>query len=239
MNLWQLTQSNARLDVGPLEAKVDFLNPARGIHDLTWNSTPITGRLLGVTVAEETAPPSSLSTAGIDCYVRANDLVANYPQSQSQRFTLQVYWRLTSRGTDLLMIDTIVSLQTSLLECFPKALLSTQLPEGDVFAIALKGAPSQIIADRLTSDEPVGILVRSSGQAWSYLEMTHPTDLGYWRVSHKDGIQMEHELGGEFQEKGVIRRLRVRGAFLARENDEQAARQLVAEFAAAEPPLTA
>jgi hypothetical protein len=239
MNFWQLTQSNARLDIGSLKAVVDLDNPALGIHDLRWNAMPIAGSLLGVTVAEESAPPSSLSTAGIDRYVRGSDLVANYPQNQSQHFTLQVYWRLEPRDADLLVIDTIVSLQTSLLECFPKAVLTTQLPQGEVRAITDDESRSWAIDERLTSDLPTGLLVRCHNQPWSYFEMTHPTDLGSWRVSHDDGTQMEHELGGEFQEKGVIRRLRVRGAFLHHENDEQIARHMVAEFADSEPPLTA
>jgi hypothetical protein len=239
MNLWQLTHSDARLTVGSLTASVDLMNPARGIHNLAWNTAPIAGSLLGVTVAEEAASPIPLSTEGIDQYARGNDLVANYPQSQSQRFTLQVYWRIARSTANLIVIDAIVSLQTSLLECFPRTLLSTQLPQGDVLAIAGDGSSALALKDRFTSDEPAGVLVRCDGEPWSYFEVTHPTDLGCWRVTGGDSLQIERELGGEFQEKGVIRRLRVRGAFLTRENDEQVAREILAEFAAAEPPLTA
>lgn len=238
MNPWQLTHSNARFNIGSLQAHVDLLDPGLGIHGLNWNSTPLAGNLLGVTVTEESAPPSQLSIEGVDHYVRGSDLVANYPQSQSQRFTLQVYWRVTNSAPNLIVIDAIVSLQTSLLECFPKALLTTRLPQGDVFTIARNGSPALTTPDRFTSEEPAGTLVRCDGQLWSYLEATHPTDLGCWRVAQGSGIQIERELGGEFQEKGVIRRLRVRSVFLARENDEQVARQILAEFAEAEPPLT-
>jgi hypothetical protein len=236
MNFWQLTHSNARLKVGSLKASVDLLNPSLGIHELKWNTAPIVGNLLGVAVAEESAPPSSLSTAGLDLYIRGNDLVGNYPQSQAQRFTLQIYWRIARSTTNILVIDTIVSLQTSLLECFPKALLTTQLPMGEMLAISRDD--SLTIKERISSDEPAGILVRCNDESWSYFEMTHPTDLGCWRGVRNDGLRLERELGGEFQEKGVIRRLRVRGAFLAREHDEQVARQILTEFAESEPPLT-
>jgi hypothetical protein len=239
MDLWQLTQSHARLDAGSLQATVDLLNPALGLHDLLWNGAPISGNLLGVTVAEESALPTPLSTDGIDRYVRGNDLVANYPQSQSQGFNLQVYWRIGVSSADLLIIDAIVSLQTSLLECFPKALLTTQLPEGAVLAIARDDSLALTISDRHASDEPAGTLVRCDSEAWSYVEMTHPTDLGRWRVTRDGEIQIERELGGEFQEKGVIRRLRVRGAFMPRINDEAITAKLIAQFAEAEPPLTA
>lgn len=236
MDLWQLTQSTARLKAEPLAASVDLFNPSLGLHELKWNLVPLAGNLLGVTIADESAPALSLATKGLDGYVRGNDLVANYPQNEWQRFTLQVYWRIVAREADLLVVDTIVSLQTSLLECFPKALLTTRLPGGEVLAISRND--SLTIGEQISSDEPAGALVRCDGQPWSYFEMTHPTDLGCWNAARNDGIQLGHELGGEFQEKGVIRRLRVRGAFLPRKNDEQAARRLLVEFAEAEPPLT-
>jgi hypothetical protein len=239
MNHWQLTEAVARLTHCPLEARVDLLNPALGMHALTWNAAPLAGNLLGVTVAEESAPPMPVAIAGSDRYVRGNDLVANYPECKAQHFTLQVYWRIATSAPNLTVIDAIVSLQTSLLECFPKAVLTTKLPSGEVLAITNDGSLLAVAADRLTSDEPAGVLVRGDDHAWSYLEMTHPTDLGCWRVTRTGGIQLERELGGEFQEKGVIRRLRVRGAFMARDSDEETAAQLIAEFAASEPPLTA
>jgi hypothetical protein len=239
MTLWHLTHSNARLDADSLQATVDLLNPALGMHELTWDAAPLGGNVLGVTVAEESTPPTPLSTEGIDRYVRGNDLVANYPQSQSQRFTLQAYWRIATRAINLVVVDAIVSLQTSLLECFPKAVLTTKLPYGEALVITRENAQALTIEDRLASDEPAGVLVRCDGQPWTYFEMTHPADLGCWQVTRSGGVQLERDLGGEFQEKGVIRRLRVRGAFVARENDEQTARTILAEFADSEPPLTA
>ena len=70
--------------------------------------------------------------------------------------------------------------------------------------------------------------------------MTHPLDQGAWRLARsEDGkILMRRNLGGSFLEKGVIRRLRFRGAFLPRENDLQRAAQLFTDLAAETPPLT-
>ena len=239
MNLWQLTAANARLISGPLQAQVDLLNPALGLHELAWNDAPIGGNLFGVTVAEGSIAQMPLSTDGMDQFVRGNDLVANYPQGEAQRFTLHMYWRIAQSAASLVVIDAIVSLQTSLLECFPKALLTTNLPNGKVLAVTGAGSPTLAVTDRLASDEPSGVLVRSDGCPWSYLEMTHPADLGCWRVARAHAVQLERELGGEFQEKGVIRRLRVRGAFMARENDELIATQILSYFAESAPPLTA
>lgn len=238
MNLWQLTHSDASLKAGPLQAKVDVLNPALGLHDLTWNSVPIAGNLFGVSIAAG-AIAVAMPVEGIDRYVRGNDLVANYPECQSQQFTLHVYWRVVANSAQQIVMDSIVSLQTSLLECFPKAVLTTNLPGGQVLAFSTETAPASEIGEYLSSDQSTGVLVRGADPHWSYFEATHPTDLGCWRVSRADGIQVQRELGGEFQEKGVIRRLRVRGAFLARKHDERVARELFAAFAESEPPLTA
>lgn len=239
MNLWQLTESNARLAADSLKARVDLLNPAHGLYNLTWCNAPITGNLLGVTVAEDQAASRPLATAGLDCFVRGNDLVANYPECAAQPFTLHMYWRVVERSATGVVIDAIVSLQTSLWECFPKALLTTNLPGGEVLSISNDYSLPVVISGDVTSTSPHSVLVRCADMPWSYVEMTHPTDLGSWRAMTVDGTQLTRELGGNFQEKGVIRRLRVRGAFVPRAGDEQAARQLLANFAASEPPLTA
>lgn len=238
MNLWQLSHSDASLNAGPLQAKVDVLNPARGMHELTWNSVPIAGSLFGVSVASG-AIAVAMPVEGIDRYVRGNDLVANYPECQSQQFTLHIYWRVVANSAHQIVMDAILSLQTSRLECFPKALLTTNLPGGEVLAFSREATAATEIGEYLSSDQSAGVLVRGANTQWSYFEATHPTDLGNWRVSRANGIQVQRELGGEFQEKGVIRRLRIRGAFLARKDDERVAREIFAAFAESEPPLTA
>ena len=70
--------------------------------------------------------------------------------------------------------------------------------------------------------------------------MTHPADLGDWQIAcpTKQQCVVERELGGAFLEKGVIRRMRVRGAFLPRGDDLELAAQSLAELAADAPPLT-
>ncbi len=179
----------------------------------------------------------------MDRFVRGVDLVANYPQTETQRFTLHVYWRVIAAEASLVILDSIVSLQTSLLECFPKVILTTKLPARKALLIAGDGSPPTSIHERLEGHETAGVLLRDADQAWSYLEMTHPADLGRWRVEPGDSISIHRELGGEFQEKGVIRRLRTRGAFFPcshdLESDLEMAVRLLGEFAASSPPLTA
>jgi len=85
------------------------------------------------------------------------------------------------------------------------------------------------------------VVLRSSTGNWSYAEMTHPLDQGTWQLARsKDGKTLiRRNLGGSFLEKGVIRRLRFRGAFLPRENDLERAVGLFKLFATESPPLTA
>jgi len=236
---WQLAESNARLQVGSLLASVDLLQPANGLHQLSWQNASVAGKLLGVTVAEQSATPTNLATASIDKFVRGGDLVANYPQCESQPFTLHIYWRVAAANSRLIILDAIVSLQTSLLECFPKAILTTELPASETWLVPGDGSSPTKLGQQLESNEPAGVLLRGAGNGWSYLEVTHPDDLGEWRVANSSTTKIERELGGEFQEKGVIRRLRVRGAFLAAENDLEVATQVIKDFAASPPPLTA
>jgi hypothetical protein len=241
---WQLGGDKALLNAEGLQASVDISIPSLGLHELSLNGKPIAGQLLGVTVAEEGAPPTELAISGIDCFVRGGDLVANYPQCETQPFTLHNYWRIAEASDKLIVIDAIVSLQTTLLECYPKTILTTELPAEHSLVLSTDLVSPDKVAEQsassiFESDELVGILLRGIHPEWSYVEITHPTDLGTWRIEKNGNTRMRRELGGEFQEKGVIRRLRVRGAFVSRENDEQIARQILAEFAASEPPLTA
>lgn len=239
LSAWQLTQSLGQLNCGALAARVNVEQPSLGLHELSLNGAPITGQLLGVTVAEEGAPPTELAIAGIDTFVRGGDLVANYPQCETQPFTLHNYWRIAEASDKLIVIDAIVSLQTTLLECYPKTILTTELQAEDSLVLSPDEVADQSANSILESDESVGVLLRGIHPEWSYVEITHPTDLGTWRMQKNGTTRMQRELGGEFQEKGVIRRLRVRGAFVARENDVQIARKILVEFAKSEPPLTA
>jgi hypothetical protein len=236
---WHLTQSFGQLNCGALAARVDVEQPSLGLHELALNGKPITGQLLGVTVAEEGAPPTELAIAGIDKFVRGGDLVANYPQCETQPFALHNYWRIAEASDKLIVIDAIVSLQTTLLECYPKTILTTELPAEDSIVVSLDETAEQSASSVLESDESVGILLRGIHPEWSYVEITHPTDLGILRIEKKGTTRMERELGGEFQEKGVIRRLRVRGAFVSAAKDGQLSRQVISDFVASPPPLTA
>jgi hypothetical protein len=152
--------------------------------------------------------------------------VAVYAQTEPQSFTWQVYWRVSAPATDVVLLDVILSLQTPLLESFPRVATHSQLPAGEASVVAAAGDC---------------VLLRPTAGDWSYAEMTHPKDRGDWQLSSAadDQLRFERHLGGQFMEKGVIRRLRLRGAFLPRHNDLDLAAHYFALLAEETPPLTA
>ena len=239
-DLWRFEPSRANLCTSHLCGEVTLSNPSAGIGGLVWNDVPLDGYVLGVSAGE----PGSASETGSpqDAFARGTDLVAVYAATGPQSFNWQVYWRVSAREEDVVLLDAILSFQTALLESFPRVSTQSQLPADEVWLVRADGESkrTQQFGEEPTEDRDC-VVLRSSTGNWSYAEMTHPLDQGTWQLAQsEDGkILMRRNLGGSFLEKGVIRRLRFRGAFLPRENDLQRAAQLFTELAAETPPLTA
>jgi hypothetical protein len=84
------------------------------------------------------------------------------------------------------------------------------------------------------------IIIRPPGADWSYAEMAYPGDFIplHPTSAHCPG-RTAWVFEPQFMERGVIRRLRLRGAFISRDGDVAAVRRLGASFAIEQPPLTA
>lgn len=234
--LWRMEDSTARLCAPNLSGKVLLGTPSAGIGQLVRGDVSLDGYVLGVS-AGESDPPQ-------DTFVRTADLVAVYAVVGPPSFNWQVYWRASAKDESAVVVDAILSLQTSLLESFPRVTTQSQLTADEVWLVGPDGKSRQLDAEssgQVPSDNHDCVVLRSSVGNWSYAEMTHPLDRGTWQLARSpDGkTKIERTLGGDFMEKGVIRRLRVRGAFLPREDDLEQAAQLFTELAAETPPLTA
>jgi len=212
---------------------------------LEFSGQSLPGNLLGLIQDEARArlPESEIQ----DRFARGGDLVVSFGQTVDRPFDVQVYWRIDEEFEHGLKLDAIISLQTSLLESFPHIATLTQLPVSEAWHLAMGTEPSRTVTAEqselpftVSSDRPESLLLRAPDRPWSYFEMTHPTDLGICQlqIDEHNLATVRRVLGGDFQEKGVIRRLRVRGCLLPRENDLDIAQQLMTEFAGAEPPLT-
>jgi hypothetical protein len=214
---WRLDGSQAFLDCDAIQASVDVGRPRRGLAELRLRGTPTEGWLLGVDV-DAPALPS-------DAYVRGGDLVVAYQESADRPFSVQIYWsigQMTLLG-GALVLDGAVSIQTRQWEAYPRVTVSSHIAG----------------AERIALDAAATVM-RPAGVEWSYVEVVPAED--FVQVTpNVDGpaVSTGWIYDGHFMERGVIRRLRVRGAFVPRVDDLEAAVRLRTHWLAEQPPLTA
>lgn len=243
---WKLQAYSASLRLPQLSAEIDLLRPSVGLTELSRKNQTLAGYLLAVTPAGD----SSIERDEIsEAFVRGNDLVVTYAETEQRPFSLQVYWRVHVEAADIVVLDTILSLQTRLLESFPQVQVATELPAVSANLLPTTDAADSSDTDdlvlaegethELPVDTPNGLLLRSNTGDWSFAQATHPQDRGVSRVTTSDSAtRLAHQLGGRFMEKGVIRRLRVRGVFTTHENDATVASRYLSRLEAEQPPLT-
>ncbi|NOY40241.1 MAG: hypothetical protein GXP26_00190 [Planctomycetes bacterium] len=239
-NIWQLQASHARLQIPQFAASVDLSSPSLGLQQLDYVGAQIAGHLLGVSASGISSDSSNRAS---DVFARGEDLVATYSEAEDRPYSLEVYWRVTAREATT-VVDLLLSLETSLLESFPSVATQTQLTADEAWLVSCEGKSTEEITDftaGVLSQESLCVVLRPEGVAWSFVEMSHPDDQGKVNVycPSKGEIAIQRDLAGAFLEKGVIRRLRVRGAFVPRADDLQLAGKLLNELAAGAPPLTA
>ncbi len=242
--IWNLASSTAELRTPHLKGETDLARPWTGLHCLKYRERALEGSILGLATCE------GLFGEGVDeSFVRGNDLVARYRETNDRPFSLQVYWRVKSHENGTVVVDFLLSFETQLLESFPQLRITTELPCDQIWTLPSQTGPSQTASVQtgpvqLPSDQQHEgsscMVLRSENENWSYAEMAHPEDQDHWRFegqNQETGI-VQRTVGGTFLEKGVIRRLRLRGVFLPRENDLQLAAECLTKFAREAPPLT-
>lgn len=227
---WTLTDTVARLEEPNFAGEVDLLFPWHGF--LLEVASPGKIALMKVhTRAAGGATPETL----VDSYQRGADLVATYAQTPERNIRPQLYWRYVEpRGLEL-----ILSAQTSLLDSQPATTIESALPAGEALPLSASGQVLSVSQDQwhTSDDAPRAVLFRPQGYDVSYVEMVHPTDFAGIQLSVVDQLPtVRWHLFPERLEKGVIRRGRVRGVLVSREDDLHAAQQALAAFATS--PLT-
>ncbi len=238
-SVWRLDSEKATLCTPHLTASIDLLNPCAGFNQLVFQEASIEGFALGIHLGTHT----DLAKHDVrDAFVRGSDLVVTYAETANRPFSLQVYWRATVGERGALLLDTILALQTDLLESFPQLAVETELPAKEAWLLHGENTPASAstIPCDLSPELSEGILLRPAKGNWSYAETSHPDDRGESHIDSgmKNTWKIHRQLGGSFLEKGVIRSLRVRGVFLPQEDDLELAARCLASLATEEPPLT-
>ncbi|MEX2316875.1 MAG: hypothetical protein WD669_06975 [Pirellulales bacterium] len=228
---WDFDSPIAALRCGGLAARVDVSRPQQGVYDLSVNSSKVAGTLFAIEwIAEKPADSTeSVLSAGwpmgvADAYVRGCDLVATYGRMPNSPYSPQIYWRVEQGATQRVPgreqegLSLIVSVQTDLLDSHPQIRVTTRLAADELIehrALSIEHPASSI-------EHPASCLLwRLAGGKLSYAEIVPESDFRQLTVERDaDGVASVHwDLFAEFLEKGVIRRARIQGAFLPRQDD--------------------
>lgn len=256
LTIWKLEGNRGKLARDRFSAAVDAASPEEGVCQLLLDGHSLSGAAGGASVLSVNwSPPESAGPAPSEVFVRDADLVAFYGQSKAYPFRREIYWRSADTEdvpSTLMAMDLVVSIQTDLLDSHPSIHVNSRLPSArEALTLAAPDAnrfePLEPTSEAAVVAQPGGlgcVLLRlppmDNGIAYSYAEMVHPGDLGqmslFW--SSEGQTEITHLLLSDFLEKGVIRRARLRGVFLDREGDAEAAANWYRALVSERLPLT-
>lgn len=259
---WQIDGQLVRFQQEGFAAQLTLAKPYEGLH-VSFESLP-SFNVLGVSI--DNRQPSE-PTKPLDFYSRGDDLVVTYPESPDAVRT-QIYWHwapgaTTDGAAGLPGFELRVSVQTHLLDSSPKIGVHSQLPASEV--IECRGLdPGEYRAIPQTDSYPLappeepclqGLIFRLDDSDFSYAQLLHPSDVltqseaSACQVPSQTLVEVESQhaanqprcssrLFFEPLEKGVIRRARVRGIFVPRENDLESVAACGQRFVEQKLPLT-
>jgi hypothetical protein len=218
---WRLEGTKGFLASSAIAAAIDIARPDLGLHHLNFDGQPFQWRLMQVTAGsgEQVAAAESNAWQLVDCYARSRDLVATYREPLGQPFNLQLYWRVLKQTEGAsFALELMASVQTRLWESYPWVGVRSEA-EG---------------AATLKSDQAI-VFERATAPA--YVEVAYPGDFSIVEDSTSRAATWRY--GPQFMERGVIRRLRLRGALFNAAPAKPAIEKLRGDLIAEEPPLTA
>jgi len=217
---WQLQSDQAFLETDQWHAELDPRAPTSGLQ-LRFGANLI-GQFLKI------SPKPSHSFAIQEAYVRQNDLIVRYEQANQDLYTVQLNWRrLECNIPDALSLEVWISVQTSLLDTHPTIEVRSRTSDAQWHGITLNDLQPE------TGDSTVIGLVKKSGV--TSIIMIDPSDALQARRISERSDEFSLRILGDFMEKGVIRRARLR---LLAATSELPRSKMVREFRAfADSPL--
>lgn len=192
---WQLQSDQAFLETEHWRVDLDPRAPNAGLK-IRVGSTQL-GEFLKI------SPKPSHSFKIQEAYVRQNDLIVRYEQSIADLYTIQLNWRrLNCEIPDALALEVWISVQTSLLDTHPTIEVRSGTPDALWHSLTL----DDLSMDK--SDSTAIGLVKKSGL--TAMVMIEPSDARQARRIVDRSEDFAFRLLGDFMEKGVIRRARLR-----------------------------
>ena len=247
--MWQTEGKTVNLRVESLSAKLNPWRLTQGMFDLRLGEQQIAGaKILQVrTSAVELDRDEQL----LDSYVRGNDLIASYAPRPQSDVGPQLYWRgLIHPDLAAVGLELIISVHTNLPDTDPRLTVGSVLPRGTAWRLVAADTPRferVRFADEGSASYPVPQpavwLFRPADTDFSFVEMIHPSDFAGATLAaplrEAGGFCSSFQLFDERLEKGVIRRGRLQGLFVARHRDQETAWNCYRRFAESALPLTA
>lgn len=250
--MWQLDENKAVLQTPTFAIEIDTHSPESGavLRQMAGEAYP-KASLLRI----HSNSPSEVGVPACESvHQRGPDLVVDYRMSKVPEFTWQVYWRaLTGWDSRNVLggVELILSVQTELLDSDPRMIVESHLSNSRMLRVdGGQHASAEAIdidvsdiSSPVTLDPPGILLYRPCEASFSYLELVHPSDFIDLEIARAS--QDSSEYASRFTmfeaplEKGVIRRGRLRGLLLSRDDDVASARSCYEQFIASPIPLTA
>ena len=234
--MWRLSGDQAECEVPELHASINYSKPWSGWQPLQCFGQPVPGflTLLQARVQELVSPDTPLS----EVYIRGNDLVATFVPSAPQAVRLQIYFRMVAPSDALAAVglELILSAQTDLLDSRPQIEVRSTFPAGELLHWEGSYSCFQPVSAAAGSTSTL-FLFRPANSTLSYVEMIHPSDFAGVALPSFTS-QLAWTLFPESLEKGVIRRSRVCGLFIPREQDTATALAAYRRLEAEPLPLT-
>ncbi|MEM8736286.1 MAG: hypothetical protein AAGG44_18800 [Planctomycetota bacterium] len=178
------------------------------------------------------------SFAAEEIYVRQEDLLSQFDQTEQDNFAFHLNHRLLDSQPDLSTIADLelwLSVQTDDLDSEPVLVVSCESPDGSYWETIKE---SQLLPNAIESDAPAAIVCPGSENTGVWL-----IDRGDQRhsqlLSSPSEPEQRVELFSHFMEKGVIRRARMRFHLAAGQLDKQGIAHLYQQFLNSPLPLTA
>lgn len=240
---WHLQDAVARYAAQGLSVSVDLAHPASGGQAIEFREANLSQAALFSLLLPPEFAVGMLEPN--DCYLRGEDVIATYEESEQCPHRLQLYyrggWAALETNPEICGFDFQISLQTRRLDSNPQTVVHSRWPVQETRILDESDQRFEPLVQnvRETSLIPSGACILLRNEFGSIALFAHPNDYRDCRLRYKEGqMIVSHELFPPFLEKGVILRARLRMAALPAEEDEAEAFRIYQEFLQMELPLT-